>query len=208
MLTLTYIVFAGLGVLYILIAAFLGNIFHFDGGGHGHVAAHDAGSPGGESYGVQHGGHGHASAGGGESAAFHFPFFSPLALATLFTAIGAFGLIGRHGLRVSEPASLALAVPAALATTYAVTYAAFRLVRGSLGTSTLSAAVLMGATGEVTTPIPANGIGEVMAMIGAERLNAPARSLDGNELPRGAVVTVVEIAGSTFVVKRKESSHG
>lgn len=208
MLTLTYIVFAAVGVLYILVSAFLGNLLHFDGGGHGHAAAHDAGSHGGDAYGVQHAGHGHASAGGGEGDAFHFPFFSPLALSTLFTAIGGFGLIARHGLRVSEAASLALAVPAALATTYAVTYVAFRLVRGSQGTSTLTAGALAGATGEVTTPIPPGGLGEVVAMVGAERFSAPARERDGSELPRGAVVTVVEMVGSTFVVKRKESSNG
>src|SRR5262245_28999807 len=110
MLTLAYLVMAVAGCLYIVVSAFLGHLTDFgdsaghagDGGhggdGHfdgGHFGDH-GGDGGGGHYGVDGGGHGHASAGHGGAAAFHFPFFSPLAVATLFTAIGGWGLIAQH----------------------------------------------------------------------------------------------------------------
>ena len=65
------------------------------------------------------------------AAAFTSPFFSPLALATLFGALGGFGLIAKHGFDASDATSLAVAGPAALGTSYLVTCAAWRLIRSS-----------------------------------------------------------------------------
>src|SRR5262245_37645232 len=69
--------------------------------GHTHFGdsgSHDAG-PAHEAH-MDYGSGGHGSAAGSHAAGpamFHFPFFSPLALATLFGAIGAYGLIAIHG---------------------------------------------------------------------------------------------------------------
>ncbi len=155
-------------------------------------------------YGVNHTGHGTAEAGHGFSD-FHFPFFSPLALATLLGSVGAFGLITRHGLGVSEGWSLALALPAALATTYVITYAGWRLASGSRGTSQISPRDLEGAAGEVITPIPAGGVGEVAAMVGGQRFASAAREEHGREVPRGARVTVKSMVGTTLLVSKGES---
>src|SRR5262245_55623192 len=116
MLTLAYIGLSVLGCAYIAIASFLG---HFDFGSHdgGHITSatgHDHTSV----YGLDSGGHGTATAGDAGAASFHFPFFSPLALATLFASIGGYGLITKHGFDLSDGASLLLAVPAAFVTAY------------------------------------------------------------------------------------------
>lgn len=176
MLTLVYLVLALLGCGYVIVATFLG-----------HLA--DAGD------GDSGGGHGHA----GE---FHFPFFSPLAIAALFGALGGFGLIAKYGFRVGDGMSLALAGPAALVTSYVVTYLTWRLARSSTGSSQIRTADLAGAAGEVVTPIPAGGMGEVTVIVRGQRFTAPARAAAGNALPRGAMVTVEQYSGSTMVVRQ------
>lgn len=198
MLTLMYIAFAVVGCGYVLISAFLGHAGgEHAGDAHGGVHAHP--HPGSEHYGLNGKGHGTASAEGGIPV-FHFPFFSPLALATLIASVGGFGLIALHGLRVGEGASLLLALPAALATAYGVTYAGWRLASGSRASSVLRMTRIAGAAAEVTVPIPEGGIGEAVAFVDSQRYAAPCRSADGRAVPRGTAVTVLEMVGTTMVV--------
>ena len=210
MLTLTYILFAAAGCLYVLIAAFLGHASDFTDFGHVHAGpdtgGHIGNAPGhgGDPYGVQGGGHGTASAGTLGHPVFHFPFFSPLALATLIAALGGCGLIGKYGLGLADGPSLLLAVPAAFATTYGVTYAAFRLVAGARASSVIRMDQLTGSTAEVTAPIPAGGVGEAVAMVAGQRYAAPAREAGGGGLPRGTAVTVVGMMGPTLLVKSQQ----
>jgi membrane protein implicated in regulation of membrane protease activity len=202
MLTLAYLVLAVLGAGYIVVAAALGHLS--DAGGHDQAAP----AGGDVSYGVDHAGHGHASASGGAAAPFHFPFFSPLALATLFAAFGGWGLLALFGLEVREGMSLAVAGPAALATAYVVTYLAHRIVTSSRGSSQLRLDRIVGAAGEVTVPIPAGGVGEATVMVGAHRYAAPARDVGGQAIPRGTSVVVERLAGTTLVVTRRETAEG
>jgi hypothetical protein len=199
-LTLTYIALAVIGCGYVLFSAFLGHLGPHESGGHegsGHVHVHHSA---GEHYGLDGKGAGSTTSGhGGE--AFHFPFFSPLAVSTLLAAIGSYGLIALHGFHTSDGVSLLLALPAALLTAYGITYAGWRLASGSKGSDVITLARLAGVPAEVTVPIPAGGLGEAVAMVGGQRYGAPAREEDGREVPRGAPVTVVEMVGSTLVVR-------
>jgi membrane protein implicated in regulation of membrane protease activity len=196
-LTLVYLALALMGCGYVLVASFLG---HFSDVGGSESHGDGAGSDVESTYGVDHGGHGSASAGGADGAIFHFPFFSPLALATLFGAVGGFGLIAKYGFGAGDGMSLAVAGPAALATSYAVTYAAWRVVRSSSGSSQIRPQELAGAMGEVTTPIPAGGMGEVSAIVRGQRFTAAAREASGGALPRGTIVRVEQFGGSTLIV--------
>lgn len=204
MLTLAYLALAFLGCGYILVSLLLGHLSDFGHGGETSGAAGHAT----ESYGLDHSGHGDASASTHGGAEFHFPFFSPLALATLCAAVGGYGLITRHGFELSEGRSLMVAVPAALATAYAITYSAWRVVRGSSGSSAIRLADLADAQGEVLTPIPAGGVGEVAVMAAGQRFSSPAREESGQELPRGCAVVVVRTAGATLVVKALAATEG
>jgi membrane protein implicated in regulation of membrane protease activity len=217
MLTLTYILFAAAGCLYVLVAAFLGHASDFTDFGHVH-AGHDAGGHagptgpghghGGDRYGVAGTGQGTASTGTVGHPVFHFPFFSPLAIATLIAAIGGFGLIGKYGFGLSDGGSLLLAVPAALASAYGVTYAAFRLVAGARASSVIRMDQLAGSAAEVTAPIPAGGVGEAVAMVAGQRYAASAREADGRAVPRGTAVTVVGMVGPTFLVRADPGDLG
>lgn len=197
-LTLAYFVLVIIGTGYILVTALLGHLTDFIGDAHGAGGAsgHEGGS-----YGVDGSGHGMASAGDAGALHFDFPFFSPLAIATLFTSIGAYGLIAKHGFQVDNIPSLIIALPAAFATAYGITYTAYRIVNSSRASSTLSTQQFVGAGGEVVTPIPANGIGEVAAIVDGQRFTASARSVDGSPLGRGQIVIVIRLQGSTLVVK-------
>ncbi len=187
----------------------LGHI-HIGDGGHadaagGDLAGHDAGGHdiGGEHYGMGGEGHGAASAVSNAPAAFHFPFFSPLAIATIIGSTGAYGLISKFGWRASDTASLLFALPAALATAYVVTYIGWRLVMSSRGSSEIRLAELVGARAEVITPIPPGGVGEVAAMVSAQRYNGPAREAEGREVARGTIVTVEALVGTTLLVRKR-----
>ncbi len=201
MLTLTYVALAAAGCLYVLASLVFGHFFDGAGEGGAHVSQH---APVTEGYGVDHSGHGAAAAGDGAAAAFHFPFFSPLALATLAASFGGLGLVTRHGLAMSDDASLATALPGALALTYVVTYVSWRVALGSRGTSTLRDADFDDVPAEVLTPIPAGGLGEVTAMVRGERFTSPARESEGRAVPRGTRIRVVRRSGSTFEVRITE----
>ncbi len=200
MLVMGYIVLAVVGSGYILISMLLGHLVDVgaqDPGAHAGVDVHSEGAD----YGVDHVGHGDATAGDGIAPAFHFPFFSPLALATLSAAIGGLGLVARFGTSMSDGQSLAVAVPGALVVTYLVTWATWRVASSSVGTSTIRPEQLAGAAAEILTPIPAGGVGEAAASVAGQRFAGPAREIDGREVPRGTPVTVVQLSGSTLVVK-------
>jgi membrane protein implicated in regulation of membrane protease activity len=196
-------VLTALGCGYVLLSFLLGHSHSDDGGGAGHEA-HGMAHATHMDYGVKGDGHSASEATSGGAHAFHFPFFSPLALATLFAAIGAWGLIAQEGLGVSDSMSLLIAVPAAIVTSYLITYAGWRLVSGSSGSSQIRAASLEGAIAEVITPIPAGGMGEVAAMVDGQRFAGPAREVDGKAVPRGARVRVRSLVGATLVVQEKE----
>jgi hypothetical protein len=198
-----YIAFAVLGSGYVLVSAFLGHLGFEDSGhaaGHGggeHVHVHHAA---GEQYGLAGQGHGSTSAGHSSGGGFHFPFFSPLAVSTLLAAVGGYGLIALHGFHTSDPVSLLLALPAAFVTAYGITYAAWRLASGSRSSSVIRMASMAGSPAEVTVPIPAGGVGEVVAMVDGQRFPAPAREVSGREVARGLSVRVVEMVGPTLIV--------
>ena len=142
----------------------------------------------------------------GADAGFHFPLLSPSGLATLCGAIGAFGLIATFGFGLSDWASVLMAVPLGLVFSYAATYAAWKVLVGSSTTSTIAAADLVGREAEVITPIPAGGVGEAAALVNGQRFASPAREVDGIEVPRGAVVSVVRMAGATLYVKAGQAA--
>jgi membrane protein implicated in regulation of membrane protease activity len=197
MLVLAYIALAVVGAGYVLVATLLGHVSDV-----GHTGGADGGAhTSSENYGFDHSGHGSASAGDAHAASFHFPFFSPLALATLAGATGALGLFAHYGLGLEGNSSLLVAVPGAIALSYAVSYMAWRIVGSSSATSTIRTSDLEGAEGEVTTPIPKGGLGEVVALVGGERFSSSAREVDGGELPRGAHVRIVRLVGGTLVVQ-------
>jgi membrane protein implicated in regulation of membrane protease activity len=171
MLTLTYVALAVAGCGYVAFALTAGQLFDGDGG--------------------------LDSAG----ASFQFPLFSPTTLAAFCGATGALGLIATFGLHLSDPVSVGVALAGGAMFAYAATYAAWRLLVSSTGTQAVREQDLIGAIGEVVTPIPGGGLGEVVALVRGQRHAAPARTADGAALPRGVIVVVERVAGVTLIVR-------
>ena len=117
---------------------------------------------------------------------------------------GAWGLIAKKGLDVGDPVSLAIAVPAAVATTYLVTFVGWKIAQSSRGSSQIRNADLEGVLAEVITPIPAGGMGEVAAMVNGQRFNGAAREASGGAVSRGTLVRVQALVGGTLIVEKKE----
>lgn len=199
MLVIVYILLAVVGCGYVLLSAVLGHLLDFHDVGHDAGAGSaDAGHADGD-YGD--GGHGKVThADTAAAPTFHFPFFSPLAISTLVAAIGGYGLITKVGMGMNDGPSIASSVIAALVTAYVITYIAWKVVIGSIGSSRIRTSQLVGATAEIITPIPENGMGEIAIVVHNQRVTGPARSVDGKPVPRGAAVKVYEMLGTTYVV--------
>jgi membrane-bound ClpP family serine protease len=80
-------------------------------------------------------------------------------------------------------------------------FAFFYLLIAPQGSSDITQSDIVGATAEVTTPIPVGGMGEVTLVAQGGRISYPARSLDRVALPRGTTVTIIEMVGSVVAVR-------
>ena len=75
------------------------------------------------------------------------------------------------------------------------------MTRASIGSSEIRTRELVGAVGEVVTPIPAGGVGEVALIVGGQRFTNAAREVNGGDIPRGASIVVRQIGGATLLVE-------
>jgi hypothetical protein len=129
-----------------------------------------------------------------------FSLLSPMTVAILMASIGAYGLIARYGLGVGDDASVLLAVGAGVITAYVVARITWAATRAGRSSTAIAVTSLVGATGDVVTPIPAGGLGEVALIIDGQRYVGPARSVDGAALARGTTITVARMIGTTMLV--------
>lgn len=180
-----YSVCFGVGLLFAVLSAIFGHVF----GGH-EMDAH-----------IEVGTGGHADAGFQNTGVPGLSPFSPTTICSFVTAFGGFGLIFAHiNLTRSPWVSAPLSVVSALgiaACVMVVFTAIFQKVQGS---SEAHVAELVGVTGTVITPIPANGVGEVAFVRAGSRYTAPARDERGAPVANGQTVKVVRIVGSQFFV--------
>ena len=81
----------------------------------------------------------------------------------------------------------------------------WRMVSSSRGSSMIRNDRFAGATGEVLTPIPEGGLGEVAAMIDGHRFTASAREVHGRAVARGKLVRIRQMAAATLLVESEET---
>jgi hypothetical protein len=67
---------------------------------------------------------------------------------------------------------------------------------------------MVGVQAVVTTPIPANGLGEVRFEVHSERMSRPARSADGSAIARGSTVTIEQVLGAGVVIVQQRPPNG
>jgi membrane-bound ClpP family serine protease len=180
---LVYSICLGVGLLFAVISAFLGHLFG------GHDAHVDVGTGG------------HAEAGFEDTGLPGLSPFSPTTIASFITSFGALGLIFSRIEATKSPW-----VSAPLATLGALFIAAgVMLLFGAIFHKTQSSSEshvgsLIGLSGTIITPIPANGVGEVAYVDRGSRYTAPARNERGTPVASGQTVTIVRIVGTQFYV--------
>lgn len=180
-----YLFCLGVGLVFTLLTAFFGH--------HGAMGGHDA-HVGGSG--------GHAEAGGDASDMPGVSIFSPTVMATFVTAFGGFGVIF-HEIPATRSVLLSAPLAAVLALITAGTVLTLlkQLFKVTQGSSEGRVGSLEGVVGNIITPIPQNGVGEIAYVQKGSRYTAPAREANGAPVPTGAAVKIVRIVGSQFYVK-------
>ena len=192
------------GFLFALIGAVFGEFGHggvegghevdVGGGGHevdfGHAAGHEAGV-GGHVIGVEGGGH----AMPGTSV------FNTITISTFTGFFGIGGLIAVWGFGQSALGSLAIALPAAALMAALEFLLYVKVFVKAQASSEATLAEILGCEAEVTAGIPSDRVGQIVYVIKGSRYTAHAGSADGEDIPRGARVRVVNIRGNTLMVR-------
>ncbi len=138
-------------------------------------------------------------AGGGD-----LRIFSPVSLATFMAVFGATGLIATIGFDVDPRLSLLIAGLVAAGFSLVVAYAYGRVLVEMHGSTDLRQKDMIGIDAMVITPIPVNGMGEVMFEVNSERITRPARAFDNGEIARGASVVIDQVTGVHVVVRERQ----
>jgi hypothetical protein len=138
---------------------------------------------------------------GVDSPEVNVPSLSPVAIASFVTAFGAFGLIAL-GLFNAAPAwSLAWAAGGGVIIAALAHFAFISFLVRPQGSSEVRTADIVGAVGEVITPIPADSVGEVAFVAQGGRVRYPAKSAAGVPIPRGTTVVIEKLVSGVVVVR-------
>ena len=177
---LIYAAIGALGVLFLLLMLFVGEVFGGDHDFHADVPG-DA--------------HLDGAAEGGPSP------FSARVIASFLAAFGAGGIAARYygySHPVASASGVALGVVLA-----SLVYQFAHILYGQQASSEVHISSLVGQVAEVVVGIPANGVGQVALIVHGERNTQIARSRDGTAIPLGAIVVVSALVGEGVVVARQ-----
>ena len=181
---LVYSICFGVGLLFAIVSALMGHLF-----GGGHDAHADIGTGG------------HAEAGFQDTGMPGLSPFSPTTISAFITAFGGIGLVLSKIEATRSPwVSAPLATVGALIIAALVVMLFGTIFHKTQSSSESRVATLVGITGTVITPIPANGVGEIAYVQGGTRYSAPARDERGVAVASGQTVKIVRIVGSQFYV--------
>ncbi len=129
--------------------------------------------------------------------------FSPVTIGAFLAVFGAVGLITAVGFDMDARLSLLLAGISAAVISLLVAMVYSRLLIELHGSTNIAEAEMVGLAGVVTTPIPADGLGEVRFDVHSERMSRPARAADGAAIPRGVTVVIEQVLGAGVVLVRQ-----
>jgi membrane protein implicated in regulation of membrane protease activity len=173
---LVYLALLGLGVVYALIASAAGML---GDAGDVHVDAS-----------------GHLDAG-------HPSPLSPTLVATFITGFGGGGAVAHYLLEWGTVPGLLTATGSGVmlaAAAFAILESIFKQTQAG---AEFHGRHVAGRDAEVITAIPAGGTGEIAFVVKGQRESAPARAIDGAPVPKGSLVVIEKVAGSTAFVRVK-----
>jgi membrane protein implicated in regulation of membrane protease activity len=178
---LLYFACFAIGFLYAFISSVLSHLFGGDGDHGGDIG---------------HGDIGHADV--------SLPILSPSIIAAFITGFGGTGILVTYltGWPVVSGV-LAAVVGGLLLAGSAFGLLSFIYSR-TQGGSEYQTSELVGASAEVISTIPQNGFGEIAYEARGSRVNAAARTMDGQAIAKHEHVKIIKIIGSTHFVKPYE----
>jgi hypothetical protein len=184
------------GALYSLVAALLGG-HGFDHGSFDHAGFDHSGFDHSVDHGAPDSQHSGSESNSGPSP------FNPIVIASAITAFGAVGLIAKTGFGMGDLLSTVLALGFAGITGTLIFFGIVKFMYGSQSNSLFSLQDLINTEAEVLTPIPANGTGEVAYVQNGIRYNISAKSVRHEEISRGSIVVIKDIAANAAMVIKK-----
>ncbi len=182
-----YLGLVGVGVLYGVIILITGGIHDLSGAIHLPADIGGHGIPS-----LEH---------GGDTSV---PSLSPVTIASFVTAFGAFGIFATQGFGATTGLSVLVASIGGLVIAAIAHFAFGYFLIAPQGSSEVTQEDIIGAVGEVTAPIPVDGMGEVAFVAQGGRVTYPAHSADKVALPRGTIVNIVDIVGSVVSVRARK----
>jgi membrane protein implicated in regulation of membrane protease activity len=144
---------------------------------------------------------GHADVGSFDHGAIEVSPLSPITIAAFITSFGGVGIVTTQLFGVKPEISLLWATLGGFVAGGAVYLVYGRLLVGMQASSEVRAGELGGIVGQVITPITAGGVGEIIYVAKGSRISSPARSVSGQAIPRGTVVTIERMVGRTALVR-------
>lgn len=184
-----YIGCLAFGTLYAVLSAVLGSHGFDDGGGLDHHIGVD--------HQVDVGVHDGVDSGDVPSP------LNPVVIASAIATFGASGIIGKMGLEMGELPSAIFASACAGAVGIAVFFGIVKVLYNSQSNSNFSQEELIELEAEILTPIPAQGVGEIVYVAGGIRHSLPARSKNNEFIGRGEKVIIQDIKNHTAFVTKK-----
>jgi membrane protein implicated in regulation of membrane protease activity len=125
---------------------------------------------------------------------------SMLAVASFVSSFGAFGLIAVTLFGAGTVASLIMALFGGLVLGIAAQIFFLYILSPTIS-SEIRQTKLVGIVAEITTPIPANGVGQIAFVAEGSRITYSARATDATEVvPRGTPVRIERIVGGMAYV--------
>lgn len=196
-----YLICTSLGFLFALIGAIFGELgghlnFHV---GTGHV---DVGGSVNSAHGFDSADHGGAEA--GDVGHGNMPGASVFNTITVSTFVGFFGISGLIGIwimHLSDAMSLIFALPISLVLAAVEFVLYLKIFIHAQASSEATLYEVLGCEATVIASIPGERIGQISYTIKGSRFTAPAASADGEDIPRGSKVRVVNAKGAVLVVR-------
>jgi membrane protein implicated in regulation of membrane protease activity len=135
------------------------------------------------------------------------PSLSPVTIASFVTSFGAFGLIATGLFGASSALSLLWATVGALIVAIIAHFAFGYFLIAPQSSSEVTASYVVGATGEVITPIAEGRLGEVAFVARGGRVTTSARAADRMTIPRGTIVRIEQVVGNVAIVRPVENNE-
>jgi membrane protein implicated in regulation of membrane protease activity len=132
----------------------------------------------------------------------HLDFLHPTTIASAVTTFGGVGVLLARYTSLQTVPMLSVAIAVSLMIAVALHFVYVKPMRNSENSVGFSMREFTGQIGRITIPIPATGYGEVMIRMGAGNSCQVAASHDGEWIPAGTQVVVVDVIENVLYVSR------